>query len=310
MKKRAPSAFAVFGAVLCGFLINVPAASAGRWGADYFPNVPLTTQDGRKVHFYDDLLKGKRVIINFIFTTCGSSCPLETARLKQVEKILGDHMGRDIFFYSITVDPKHDKPDVLKKYAESYHTGPGWLFLTGNPKDTELIRQKLGQAARAGQNQITDHSTSIMIGNEATGEWIRDGSTDNPQYIATIVRDWFAGAGARESAGNYAQAPALPGYIADRGGYLFHSQCAACHSLGKGDGIAPDLAGVTKHRDPAWLAAFISKPDEMLAKKDPAAMALQQKYKQLRMPNLRLTELDVKAIINYLGAGEAQEKQQ
>jgi protein SCO1 len=298
---------AVFGAVLCSVFMSVQPAAAARWGADYFPNVQLTTQDGRKVRFYDDLLKGKRVIINFIFTTCGSSCPLETARLKQVEKILGDHMGRDVFFYSITVDPKHDKPSVLKKYAESYHTGPGWLFLTGKPEDTELIRQKLGQAARAGQNQITDHSTSIMIGNEATGEWIRDGSTDNPQYIATIVRDWFAGAGPRESAGNYAQAPALPGYVADRGGYLFNSQCAACHSLGKGGSIAPDLSGVTKRRDPAWLTAFIAKPDEMLAKKDPAAIALQQKYKTLRMPNLQLTDLDVKAIVKYLDGREAKD---
>src|SRR3954468_12655327 len=85
-------------------------ASGATWGANYFPNVQLTTQDGKTVRFYDDLLKGKRFIINLIYTECGDSCPLETARLTQVKKILGDHLGRDIWFYSLSIDPKHDTP--------------------------------------------------------------------------------------------------------------------------------------------------------------------------------------------------------
>jgi protein SCO1 len=303
MNRRSVSHGAALGAMLAaGLFMNAMQGYAGVWGADYFPNVSLTTQDGQKVHFYDDLLKGKRVIVNFIYTTCGSSCPLETARLVQVEKILGEHMGRDIFFYSLTVDPDHDKPRVLKEYAKSFHTGPGWLFLTGNKKDLELVRKKLGQAASAGQNQITDHSTSLMLGNEATGEWIRDSSMDNPQYIATIVRDWFAGAARREKGGDYANAPGVPDYVGDRGAYLFNNQCGACHSIGKGDGIGPDLLGVTKHRDPAWVAGFIAKPDEMLAKKDAVATSLYARYKQVRMPNLRLTDRDVAAIVSYLGS--------
>jgi protein SCO1/2 len=303
MNRRRLCASAAFGAMFAAaFFINAQRGCAAQWGASYFPNVPLVTQDGQTVHFYDDLLKGKRVIVNFIYTTCGDSCPLETARLAQVKKILGDHMGRDIFFYSLTVDPEHDTPAELKKYSDTFHTGPGWLFLTGKKEDLELIRRKFGQAVTPGQNQITDHSTSIMIGNEATGEWIRDGSTDNPQYIATIVRDWFAGSKRRENAGSYANAPALPAYVADRGGYLFHNQCSACHTIGLGDTIGPDLLGVTKHRDAAWLAGFIAKPDAMLLKKDPVATALYAKYKQVKMPNLRLNDVDVKAILGYLEA--------
>src|SRR6185437_4358658 len=108
-------------------------ASAGNpyWGANHFPNAPLINQDGQTVKFYDDLIKGKTVVINFIFTRCGNVCPLETAKLSQVYKLLGDRMGKDIFFYSITVDPKHDTPERLKEYAEKFHTGPGWYFLTG-----------------------------------------------------------------------------------------------------------------------------------------------------------------------------------
>src|SRR4051794_36902927 len=111
--------------VVCFMTLAAPAASGATWGANYFPNVQLTTQDGKTVRFYDDLLKGKRFIINLIYTECGDSCPLETARLTQVKKALGVHLGRDIFFYSLSIDPQHDTPAVLKAYAEKFHTGPG-----------------------------------------------------------------------------------------------------------------------------------------------------------------------------------------
>src|SRR5712691_3241571 len=120
------------------------AFAANRWGADYFPNVPLVTQDGATVHLYDDLLKGKSVAINVIYTSCKDECPLETARLVQLQRLLGDRMGKDIFFYSITIDPRRDKPEVLKAYAEKFGVGPGWLFLTGNEEDLKLVIKKLG----------------------------------------------------------------------------------------------------------------------------------------------------------------------
>jgi protein SCO1/2 len=89
--------------------LPIAAAQSGR-AAARIPNVTLITQDGDAVRFYDDLIKGKIVAINLIYTTCKYSCPLETARLAQVQKLLGDRMGRDVFFYSITIDPEHDTP--------------------------------------------------------------------------------------------------------------------------------------------------------------------------------------------------------
>src|SRR5947207_1478653 len=121
-----------------------PVTAQSRWGANYFPNIELITQEGKKVHCYDDLIKGKIVAIHLIYTTCQYSCPLETARLAQVQKILGDRMGKDVFFYSITIDPDHDTPPVLKEYAEKFSAGPGWLFLTGKQADIELISKKTG----------------------------------------------------------------------------------------------------------------------------------------------------------------------
>src|SRR5712691_7074524 len=141
----APAATVWLAAALCAAFGSARAAADNsRLGADYFPNVTLTTQDGVDVRFYDDLLKEKIVAINLIYTTCQYACPLETARMAQVQKVLGDRMGREIFFYSITIDPEHDTPAVLKAYAERFHAGPGWLFLTGKKADIDLISKKLG----------------------------------------------------------------------------------------------------------------------------------------------------------------------
>jgi protein SCO1/2 len=286
-------------------MMFVNAVSAAHWGADYFPNVPLTDQNGNTLRFYDDLLKDKKVIVNFIYTRCGDSCPLETARLGQVARILGDRMGRDIFFYSVSVDPTRDTPAELKEYAERYHAGPGWLFLTGKRADIEVVRKKLGQAPRPGENEMTDHSTHLMIGNVAAGQWLRDSSLDNPQYIAAIIRDWLADPKDHQPVKSYTERPDMPDYVADKGAYLFQSRCAACHTTGQGDSIGPDLLGVTRTRARNWLAEFIAVPNEVLARRDPIATALFAKYKQVRMPNLRLSEVDVTALIGYLTAQDA-----
>ena len=87
---------------------------------------------------------GKSVAINLVYTRCTASCPLETAKLTQVQRIFGDRMGKDVFFYSISIDPKNDTPEAMKAYMEKYHIGPGWLFLTGKVEDIKLIAQKLG----------------------------------------------------------------------------------------------------------------------------------------------------------------------
>src|SRR3954453_13552139 len=204
MRKNSVNTLALGLLSLATLVALLRPASGATWGANYFPNVPLKTQDGKTVRFYDDLLKGKRFVINLMYTECGDSCPLETARLAQVSKILGDHLGRDIFLYSLSIDPKRDTPAQLKTYAEKYHARPGWLFLTGEKADVELIRRKLGLQARTDENELTAHSTSIMIGNEPTGEWIKDSSMDNPQYIATIVRDCLSHDAAGKPVPSYA----------------------------------------------------------------------------------------------------------
>src|SRR5215470_2659310 len=129
MWKKLPVTLSLFLVAIAILLITRPASADGP-DRSHFPNIELITQDGQKVHFYDDLVKGKIVAIDLIYTTCHYACPLETARLAQVQKKLGDRVGKDIFFYSISIDPEHDTPEVLKAYMEKFHIGPGWAFLT------------------------------------------------------------------------------------------------------------------------------------------------------------------------------------
>jgi protein SCO1 len=152
--------------------------------ADHFPNVPLTTQEGRKVRFYDDLVKGKVVLINFMFTTCTSQCPMNTFNLSKLQQVLGDRVGRDVFLISISVDPEHDTPAVLAQYAERYHARAGWTFATGTHADIDAIRRKLGIRDN---DDLSQHTGMLIYGNEPFGRWAMTPVMQNPKTLAAVV---------------------------------------------------------------------------------------------------------------------------
>lgn len=103
---------------------------------------------------------------------------------------------------------------------------------------------------------------------------------------------------------------APPGQSAEDGQALFQRKCAACHSIGQGDMLGPDLKGVTIRRDGDWLARFVAAPNQVIASGDPIATELLSKF-SMQMPNLGLTEMEVAALIAYLKAqdGAAPELQ-
>jgi protein SCO1/2 len=272
------------------------AHAATRWGADYFPDVTLTTQDGVQVRFYDDLVKGKAVAINVIYTSCADECPLETARLAQVQRLLGDRMGRDVFFYSISIDPERDTPKVLKAYADKFGVGPGWLFLTGKKQDIRLLARKLGLSRSSDAFSKDGHGSSLMLGNDPAGQWMRTSAVDNPRFLASTMAGFFGWTDALP-ADSYAQARPLNVSPAQ---FAFESRCASCHTIGDGDRIGPDLQHVTARRDRRWLVRYLKEPDQVLAERDATAVHLFEKYRQVRMPNLRLGDDDVAALIAYL----------
>jgi protein SCO1/2 len=278
-------------------LLAPGAVAGGAWGADYFPNVPLITQDGKVVRFYDDLLKGKAVAVNLMYTHCSGSCPLETARLAQVQKLLEDRVGKEIFFYSITIEPDRDTPEVLKEYASRYHAKPNWLFLTGKMEDIKLIAAKLGLSSLTDGSNKDGHLPTLMVGNEATGQWMRNSAVDNPRFLAMTMTRFLDGFKNAKPVKSYADVE-----FHDRGKaeYLFRTRCSACHTVGQGDGIGPDLAGVTARRGGAWVTRYIAEPDKMLADGDQIATELFAKYKSVRMPNLRLDAEEVAALLSLI----------
>lgn len=288
---------------------TTPATAAGDassiWGADYFPNIPLVTHEGKQVKFFDDLIKDKVVVINFIFTSCPDVCPLETARLREVQKILGDRVGQDVFMYSISIDPDVDTPEVLKRYAQRFEAGPGWLFLTGSKADTTHLRRKLG-LYREGEATLSQHSTNLIIGNQKTGRWTKVSPYENPYIIATQVGSWLHNWKLPPRTGqDYASAPEVR--TISKGEGLFRTRCAACHTIGVEDAaksakeaLGPDLLNVHRKRDRVWLTRWLKEPDKMLAEKDPLAMALLAEWNNVPMPNLRLTESDVQDLLTYI----------
>ncbi|MVW87949.1 c-type cytochrome [Pseudomonas sp. PB101] len=276
------------------------------WGGDYFPNTLLTDQDGRQMRFFDDMIKGKVVVINFIFTSCSDSCPLETARMRQVQKLLGDRVGKDIFFYSISIDPLSDTPEVLKAYAQRFQVGPGWKFLTGEFADVTELRKKLGLFIEGVDNgRSKDHNLSLIVGNQATGRWMKASPFENPWILADQLANTLQNWKQPSVEESYVNAPQIR--PPSNGEELFRTRCASCHSLGPLDGqgiglrsIGPDLIGVTRQRDPEWLNRWIREPDRMLAEKDPIAMELFERYNRISMPNLRLDTKSAQSIIDFL----------
>ena len=159
-------------------------------GAAWFTNVEVKTQDGRTLRFYDDVLKGKIVLINFFFTDCDAVCPLMTENLARVQELLGDRVGKDIFMVSISLQPEHDTPEVLAAYAKTYGVGPGWLFLTGKKNDIELLRHRLGfvDSDPVEDADPEQHIGTVRITNEPMHRWAMSPALVNPPSLVRTVK--------------------------------------------------------------------------------------------------------------------------
>jgi protein SCO1/2 len=156
-----------------------------------FPNVALQTHDGRTVHFYDDLLRGRRVTINFMYVECEGTCPGTTQNLVEVERKLGAQAGRDVLLLSITLQPETDTPERLREYAQRYGAGPGLLFLTGKPDDIERLRHALGFASERDTATTSDpkqHAGILRMGNESRDWWTACPSLASPAQILSMLR--------------------------------------------------------------------------------------------------------------------------
>lgn len=288
--------------MLCAVL-GVPTsgrAADDAWGRDYLPDVTVVTQDGESKRFYSDILKGKLTVISFIYTSCRDICPIVTARLAEVQDQLGDDFGKDVFFVSVSIDPKTDTPARLNAHAKAFSAKPGWVFLTGAQEDIDLIRYKLGERSR----KITEHRSEILLRNDTTGEWAKDSVFGDITKLVTTIRamDPVYRATLKPDTSDSANYYPLP----DDGGFpgeaLYLRACGGCHTVGKGDKVGPDLKDVTRRRERAWLDAFLTSPQAMHAKGDPIAKELALKFPDVRMPNVGLAEADIRDLVAYIEA--------
>ncbi len=144
-----------------------PAAEAK--ARKYFTDLPVVTQDGETLRFFSDVLKGRIVVVTLFYTECTGMCPLTNQKLAEVQDMLGDAMGRDYFFVSVTLDPETDTPEVMKDYAEKFGAKDGWIFLTGDKDDIGTITRRLGQT----DDNIAAHNPFFMLGNVPRAHWTR-----------------------------------------------------------------------------------------------------------------------------------------
>jgi protein SCO1/2 len=180
---------AVLGAATRTFAPATQASARERIQELHLPNVPLVTQDGKKVRFYDDLVKGKIITLNFFYAKCDEVCPTVTANLVQVQKLLGDQVGRKIFMYSFTLKPEQDTVDVIKHYRKMFGAGPGWTFLTGKPEDIEKLRRAIGftNPEPAIDKDKTQHIGNVRYGNEPLMLWAACPGMARASFIAESI---------------------------------------------------------------------------------------------------------------------------
>jgi protein SCO1/2 len=169
------------------FLLVLPIAARAAENAEAgplaIPDVALTDQDGRPVHVYSDLIRGRRVAMNFVFTTCTTICPPMGANFERLQGVLGARAGTDVQLISVSIDPRTDTPQRLKEWGAKFHAGPGWTLLTGPPEDVDRLLKALGvfTANRA------DHSPLVLLGDDRAGRWTRAYGLAAPAKMVEIL---------------------------------------------------------------------------------------------------------------------------
>lgn len=159
------------------------------------PELELVNQDGQKINFYRDLVKDKVVVINFIFTTFTTICPPLGATFARVQRELGERVGKDVSFISVSVDPVTDTPERLKAWGAKFRAGAGWTFVTG---DKVQIDQLLNAFA-ATVARREDHSPTVIVVNDAKGVVTRTYGLAKPAQIIQVINDAIAGRQAESS---------------------------------------------------------------------------------------------------------------
>jgi protein SCO1 len=147
------------------------------------PDVDVLDQEGRKQKFYTDLVKGKVVVINFVFTTCKSMCPLLGTNFSRLQSALGERLNKDVFLISVSTDPETDSPDKLKVWGEKFKARDGWTFVTGSKEQlTPLLQVFTGDGPRTGY-----HVPSMYIVNDVKNSHRPAFGFEAPENVLKLI---------------------------------------------------------------------------------------------------------------------------
>ncbi len=203
-----------------------PPAAQGR-GGDRYPNVDLANHNGETVKFYDDLLKGKQVMINFMPITADLNSPV-LENLGRMAQALGPKLGRDIHMYTITSDPQADTPERIAEVAARLNLPEGWTFVTGDIAAINQIGSRLykGHMAKhitgANKPKVNAHTHLVHYGNPDVGLWGALPALSEPTYAA--VRASWVESGTRTARADGKLRRAGPRKL--NGDYVGHSRIA------------------------------------------------------------------------------------
>jgi protein SCO1 len=145
------------------------------------PDVAVVNQAGEKVRFNSDVIENRVAVITSFFTSCTAFCPLTEERLSRLAKELGDRMGKDVVFVSVSVDPKRDTPQKMKAWVDKFHIGQGWTLVSGQKDEIERLLKSFGLYV-----DVQRHQSALIIGNQGRG-WVRVSSWASPSKLAQVV---------------------------------------------------------------------------------------------------------------------------
>ena len=163
-------------------MMDKPAEPAKSADVD-LKDLTLLDQQGREVRFVSDVIGERIVVMDFVYTSCTTVCPVLSAVFGQVQERLGDRLGDDVALVSVSVDPTRDTPERLKAYAENLNARPGWVWLTGPKTSVDEVLDGLG----AYSPSFEDHPAMVLVGDGRTGQWSRFFGFPSPDRLVEQV---------------------------------------------------------------------------------------------------------------------------
>lgn len=153
-----------------------------------FPDVTLLDQNSRARSLKSDVIGDRIVVMDFVYTSCTTVCPVVSAIMGEVQQKLGGKVGREVSLVSLTVDPVRDTPARLRDYARSRGAGAGWSWLTGSTTAVNDTLKGLGTWTP----DFQDHPVVMMVGDGRSGKWTRFYGFADPAMLVAQVESLIA----------------------------------------------------------------------------------------------------------------------